>query len=237
MPEEFPGLYGVHHILFLVIGFALLAVGTWLIKKYVKNEKTLSVVIRVLAGVLLLWIVINRVSVTAYQVKNDPEAYSWLNLIPYTFCGLASLVYSLALLFGKRNNIVLHFIVYFGFFGGLCTLFYPDFLMTQTFWDIRTVSGLVHHYLMVCLSVLTVVTGYFKPDFKKWYAYPVGYAFMMLLGLFELDALGFPEAMNIGVPLVGDLPVLTSWYLIYAVSTAVVFLISFFFGRKKKEDI
>ena len=230
MEDNFPGVYCTGHIVFLIVGFVLLAAAAVFIRK-LRDEKKVTVFVKALAALLLVWIVINRVSVTAVQVSTEPETYSWLNLLPYTFCGLASLVYSLTVLFGKKNCTVMHFIFYFGFFGGLCTLFYPNFLDTQTFWDIRSFSGLVHHYLMVCLSVLTFVSGYFQPRLKKWYVFPLGFSLMMLLGLFELDALGFAEAMNIGKPLVGSLPVLTSWYVLFAVGTAVVFVFSLAYER------
>lgn len=234
MENEFPGVYCPGHILFLILGAALLAAGTILIRR-VKDEKKLTFLLKALAALLLCWIVVNRVSVTTAQVKEDPALYSWLNLLPYTFCGLASLVYSLTVLFGKKNCTVMHFIFYFGFFGGLCTLLYPDFLETQTFWDIRSFSGLVHHYLMVCLSVLTFASGYFRPEHRKWPVFPLGYALMMLLGLFELDGLGFPSAMNIGEPLIGGLPVLTSWYVIFAAGTAVVFVFTLAYDKIKEK--
>lgn len=233
MENEFPGVYCTGHIVFLVVGLILLAAGVFCIRR-IRSEKTVTLVLKSVAALLLVWILINRVSVTAAQVKADPALYSWLNLIPYTFCGLASLVYSLTVLFGKKNCAVMHFIFYFGFFGGLLTLCYPDFLDTQTFWDIRSFSGLVHHYLMVCLSVLSLVSGYFKPDPKKWGVFPLGYALVMLLGLFELDALGFPSAMNIGEPLLGSLPVLTSWYTIFAVGCVIVFGIEWAYGKIRK---
>lgn len=233
MPDEFPGIYCTEHIVFLALFFVLAAVGTVLVIRFAKSEKSRSIIVKVSAAVLLVLIVTNRISVTAAQVSSEPELYSWLNLLPYTFCGLASLVYALSALFGKDNNTVFHFIVYFGFFGGLATLFYPDFLETQTFWDIRTTTGLLHHAVMVWMSALLVATGKFRPDAKKWYVYPIGYCLVMLLGLFELDGLGFNEAMNIGKPLVSSLPVLTSWYVIGAVSSVFTVLISLFGSRIK----
>lgn len=233
MTNEFPGIYCTEHIIFLALFFILTAGGIFFILKYAKSEKTRNLIVKISAALLLAFIVTNRVSVTVAQIGSEPENYTWLNLLPYTFCGLASLVFALAALFGKDNNTVYHFIVYFGFFGGLATLFYPDFLETQTFWDIRSITGLLHHAMMVWMTSLLVATGKFRPNAKKWYVYPVGFCLVMALGVFELDALGFPEAMNIGKPLVGSLPVLTSWYVIGAVSSAVTVLISLLCGRKK----
>ena len=79
----------------------------------------------------------------------------------------------------------------------------------------------VHHALMVWMTLLLAVTGRWKPDLRMWWVYPAGFCAMMTLGIFEIDALGFPSAMNIGEPLIGSLPVLTGWPVIFAVSTAV----------------
>lgn len=235
MPQEYPGVYGAAHILFLVCFFVCATAGILLLRKFAKTDFSRDLVVKISASVLLVLIALNRVSVTAHGIAAEPQVYSWLNLLPYTFCGLASLLYALAALFGKDNNTVFHFIVYFGFYGGLATLFYPDFLETQTFWDIRSITGLLHHAGMVWMTALLVATGKFRPKAEKWYVYPIGFCLVMTLGLLELDALGFPEAMNIGKPLVGSLPVLTSWYVIGIVSTALTTLISLLWGRKKTE--
>lgn len=235
MPKEFPGVYCAEHIIFLALFFILAAGGIFLILKFTKREKTRSVIVKISAVILLALIVTNRVSVTAEQVNSNPELYSWLHLLPYTFCGLASLVYALSALLGKDDNKVFHFIAYFGFFGGLATIFYPDFLDTQTFWDIRSITGLLHHAMMVWMSVLLTATGKFRPNAKRWYVYPIGFCLMMALGFFELNVLGFPEAMNVTKPLVGSLPVLTSWYVIGLVSSAVTVLISLFWKHPKRQ--
>lgn len=221
MVNEYPGVYCTEHIIFLVLFIIMATTGIFIVLKCAKSEKIRGIIVKISAAILLALIVTNRVSVTFAQIKTEPETYSWLNLLPYTFCGLASLVYSLSALLGKDDNTVYHFIVYFGFFGGLAALLYPDFLDTQTFWDIRTTTGLLHHAMMIWLTALLIATGKFRPNAKKWYVYPVGFCLMMVLGIFEIDALGFREAMNIGKPLVGSLTVLTSWYVIGAVSSVI----------------
>ena len=230
-------MFCTEHIIYLAVSIVLIALGIFFVKKFVKNEKTLKIIIKISAAFLLIWILINRFSVTYAQIKSAPDTHSWLNLIPYTFCGLASLVFSVSVLVGKKFEPVLHFIVYFGFFGGLASIIYPDFLENQTFWDIRSFSGLMHHTVMVWLALLLVFTRSFVPNIKKWYCYPIGFSLMMLLGLFEIDALGFGHAMNIDSPLISDLPVLTSWYSVFFVSTAGVLLIELIWylaGRKRK---
>ncbi|MBO7361503.1 MAG: YwaF family protein [Clostridia bacterium] len=217
----YPGVYCTEHIIFLLAAAAAVAAGLVAVSRFADTEKKKTAVIKSSAALLLVWILTNRISVTAGSIAEDPGVYSWVNLLPYTFCGFASLLYSVSALISAKNNPVFHFIALFGFFGGLATLLYPDFLYEQTFWDIRSFSGLLHHALMVWMTLLLAVTGRWKPDLYRWWIYPAGFCAMMTLGIFEIDALGFPSAMNIGEPLIGSLPVLTGWPVIFAVSTAV----------------
>ena len=134
-------------------------------------------------------------------------------------------VMSLSTLFGKENNIVLHFIWYFGLFGAVATLAYPDFLAVESFWDLHCFSGLMHHAALLWLCVVTLLTRWFIPDRNRWFVYPCGYVLVLLMGLFELKVLRFPEAMNLTAPLLPELPVLSSWYSVGIVSSLTVIAI------------
>jgi hypothetical protein len=231
----YPGVYCTEHIIYLAVSAALIAAGLVLVRRFAGTERKTKAAVRISAAVLFCCIAVNRVSVTAGQIAEAPELYSWLNLLPYTFCGFASLFFSVAALIRPKDNPVYHFIVLTGLLGGTATLFYPDFLYKQTFWDVRSFSGLLHHTLMIWLALLLLSSGFFRPAFRKSWIMPAGFCAMMTLGVFELDALGFPEAMNIFVPLVGGAPVLTSWYVILAAATAAAALLGLIFdaaGRK-----
>ncbi|MBO4355893.1 MAG: YwaF family protein [Clostridia bacterium] len=238
--ENCPGVFGAAHFIYLgasvVFGFLLI----FLLYKFVKDEDKKRLTIRIIGIVHLLMILINRFSVTYYKVVIAKAAgESWLNLLPYTFCGLASLILSLDAIFGKKDNCILHFVCYFGLFGGIATLLYPDFLENQEFWDIRSYSGLFHHNILIYQIIIMYLFGFFKPSLKKWHFYPIGFIIMMFIGLLELEMLHFNEAMNIGKPLVSSLPVLTSWYTIFFASCLATFLIALLFNisSKKKTDI
>ena len=228
----YPGVYCAEHIVFLVLTALCIAAGLFLVRRYAKTEQAQTVVIRASAAFLLFWIVLNRTAVTCAQIASDPAHYSWINLLPYTFCGLASTVYSISVLIRPKDNPIYHFISYFGCFGGTITMFYPDFLETQTFWDIRSFSGLMHHALMIWMTLLLLSTKHFRPDLKKIWIYPLGYCAVMTLGIFEEEALGFIHPMNIGAPLLSAAPVLTSWYVIFVASTAVAAVIALAFTLK-----
>ncbi|MBO4769571.1 MAG: hypothetical protein J5563_02175 [Clostridia bacterium] len=236
----YPGVYCTEHIVYLAVTLLLTVAGLAAVVRSVKSDRTLNVVTKLSAAALLAMICVNRVSVTAAQIR-ELEGYTWLNLLPYTFCGLASAVLSLTVLFTKQERLndsrVLHFISYFGIFGSVATVFYPDFLEKQTFWDIRSVSGLVHHSLMLWLILLLFSKKLVRPSLKKWYCYPVGYIFVMFIGLLEIEMLNFREAMNIGQPLVGSLPVITSWYFLFFLSSMVVAAVGFVCDAAGKKTV
>ncbi len=208
-------IYKAGHISYLICSLILIIVGAILVYKYAKTPKTQKLIIKISGIILLIAILINRFSVTYSDVViNKREGYTWLNLIPNTFCGLSSLVFAFAIILGKKDNIVLHVIPYIGFVGGTVTLFYPDFLETQAFTDIRSISGLVHHTLMVWLTLICMLTKYIKPSMKKLPALVLGLCVIMTFGLIEIDMLGFNKAMQIGEPLLKSAPIFTSWYVV-----------------------
>lgn len=93
-------------------------VGGVLIKLYAKSEKSKIITVKVIAGVLLALILWNRIAIAVSDK-------SWLKLIPDIFCGMSSLVLSLAVLLGKKDNNILHFVFYIAFVGDILTIFYP----------------------------------------------------------------------------------------------------------------
>lgn len=110
-----PKVYGWEHFTYLAVCIVVAAAAIFFVRKYAKTEKTLSIVMRAVGGALFACILWNRISLC---IKNSNA----LTLIPDTFCGISSLILSLAMLIGKRNNIVFHFICYLGFVGGTLTL-------------------------------------------------------------------------------------------------------------------
>ena len=100
-----PELFGWEHLTFLAIFIVLAIVSLILIKKYAQTTKMQDIIVRCVAGLLFIFIVWNRISIA---ISHENAIY----LIPDSFCGMSSLVLSLAVLCGRRNNNVLHFIFY-----------------------------------------------------------------------------------------------------------------------------
>ena len=112
-----PQVFGIEHILYLIISTAVGAATLVLIKKYARGERERAIFLRAIALLLLISILANRFS----QVFRYEET-RWYCIIPDSFCGMTSLVLALAVLFGKRDNAVLHFSWLLGLFGGISTV-------------------------------------------------------------------------------------------------------------------
>ena len=109
-----PQLFGIEHILYLIISTVVSSAALLLAKKYAKTEKSQQIFLKAVAVLLFIAIVTNRLS----QVFRY-DTVRWYLIIPDSFCGMTSLVLALAVLFGKRDNNVLHFVWLLGIFGGI----------------------------------------------------------------------------------------------------------------------
>lgn len=222
---NYPGLFGTTHFICLGVFVVLLVFEILLFKKILKNDKAKNLAVKIIASIHLLFILLNRLFIAIKGVYYDGA--SWIKLVPDSFCGFCSLALSLTVILSKKESLLMHFLVYMGFFGGVATMFYPDFLESQLFLDSRTYTGLLHHAFMVYNVLALFLSNTFKISFKKSWVFPVGFSVMMLIGVFEKYVLGFNHAMNIGSPLIGDLPILTSWYMIGIVSSIFILLLSY----------
>ena len=231
------GVYGIEHIIYLIIVLILGICSLILIKKKCKSEKSIILLVRISALVLLIIFIMSRIFITYSDVcVNHRENYTWLNLIPNTWCSMSCLVLCIALLCGKKNNLVLHYVSYIAALGGLITILYPDFLETQAFFDPRSITGLIYHTGMLWLVCVIFITNYFVPELKKWYIYPIGLMINLTFGLFEKEALNFVKAMQINEPLLKSLPHFTSWYSVGVLSIIIelIILVLIEYLRKKK---
>lgn len=228
-----PRVFGWQHLLYLVVVIAVGAAIFLLVrKKYAKNDRALSLIFRVCGVILLFFVTINRVSEIF-------RLHGWYYIFPNSFCGLGSFVLAFALIFGKKDNIVLHFIAYLTMFGGIVNLIYPYYVgQHRLFFYPSTISGLLHHTMCVFIFVLMVYTGYMKPDIKKWYAIPLGLSTFMTVGVFELSMFlpldPMYDAMNIIVAIVPD-TILTWWFVgLGFVLAYAVFMVAWHFANKAR---
>lgn len=212
-------VFGSVHLIYLGITLPLSAVGLYLAKRYAKTEKTKKIVLKTIAVMLLIWIVINRLS----QVFRYSDV-RWEQIIPDSFCGMTSLVLSLAVLFGKKNNAVYHFVWALRLVGAVITLVYPSFLdQGPTVFYLPTISGLLHHSIALVLIIALLLFEQIQITYKKWYCSLFGFTSYLTMGAFQISVLGLDDAFHIIEPMLDGTP-LTVWVVapIYIVGYAAV---------------
>lgn len=212
-------VFGGVHFLYLGITLPISVVGLVLAKKLAKTEKSQNVVLKSIAALLFIWIVINRLS----QVYRYDDV-RWEQIIPDSFCGMTSLVLSLAVLFGKKDNPVYHFVWALGLAGAVITIFYPTFLdQGPSVFYLPTISGLLHHSLTLVMVVALLLFDQIHITYKKWYCTFFGFTAYLTLGAFQMAVFGFADSFHIAEPMIED-TFLTAWGIapIYAVGYGLI---------------
>lgn len=225
-------VFGIEHFLYIGITSVLAIVVLLLAKKYAKDERSKTIFMKALAFTLLAAIVTNRLSqVFRYDMVR------WEQIIPDSYCGMTSLVLALAVLFGKKDNVALHFVWLLGIFGGISTVIYPAFIgQGPTVFYLPTISGLLHHSLCATVVVAIFMFDWMYITYKKWYCTLFGFTSYLTVGAFLIGCLGISDAFHIYTPLLDDTP-LTTWVMapIYMVCYAVILLIIEIVRKKRKE--
>ena len=227
MPAQ---LFGKEHILYILITAVLSSAILLLAKRFAKQEASQKAVLKMLALLLLAAILANRLS----QVFRYEEV-RWYCIIPDSFCGMTSLVLSLAVLFGKRNNAVYHFVWLLGLFGSISTVIYATFLdQGPTIFYLPTISGLLHHSLSAMLLVALFMWKQIELTYKKWYCTFFGFTSYLTLGAFLMQTFQMSDAFHIAEPLLPGTP-LTAWVMapMYAVAYALILFIIETVKRKR----
>lgn len=215
-------VFGTVHLIYLAITLPLSCVGLFLAKKFAKTEKSQKIVLKSLAGLLFVWIVINRLS----QVYRYSDV-RWEQIVPDSFCGMTSLVLALAVLFGKRDNPVYHFVWFLGLVGAVITVFNPTFLdQGPSVFYLPTISGLLHHSLALVMVVALLLFDQIHITYKKWYCTLFGFTAYLTVGAFQMSVFGFADSFHIAEPILSGTP-LTAWVMapLYAVGYGIVLLI------------
>ena len=216
-----PQVFGIEHVLYMVISTVVAIIGFILIKKYAKNEKNKEIILKATAGLLLISILANRLS----QVFRYGQV-RWYLIIPDSFCGMSSLVLALAVLLGKKDNAILHFVWLLGLFGGIATVIYPTFVSQDaSFFYIPTFSGLLHHSFSAITAIMVLAFKKINITYKKWHYLLLGFTCYLTVGAFLMAVFNVSDAYHIVEPLLPNTP-LTAWVMapMYAVGHGLVFL-------------
>ncbi len=214
-------VFGSVHWIYLAITLPLTVVGLWCAKKYAKSEKSQTIVLKSTAAMLLIWILINRLS----QVYRY-DTVRWEQIIPDSFCGMSSLVLALAVLFGKKDNPVYHFVWFLGLIGALITIFNPTFLdQGPTVFYLPTISGLLHHSFALVMVCLLLLYKQIFITYKKWYCTLFGFTAYLTVGAFQMAVFGISDSFHIVEPILSGTS-LTAWVMapMYAVGYGLILL-------------
>lgn len=226
-----PELFGIEHILYIVISTIVCTTVLLLTQKYAKTDKAVAIVLKSLAAALFVAIMANRFS----QVYRY-DTVRWHLIIPDSFCGMTSLVLALAVLFGKRDNPVYHFVWLLGLFGGISTAIYATFVgQGPTIFYLPTISGLVHHSLSATVVVALLMFKQVDITYKKWYCTFFGFTTYLTVGAFLMHTFDMSDAFHIAEPLLSDTP-LTAWVMapMYALAYGLILLGVELYKKHKK---
>lgn len=225
-----PKIWGWQHIVYMVVILTITIVGLIFAKKYAKSEKAQKIIIKSIALALFIAIVSNRFSIV---FKTEIPEWTWL--FPDSFCGMSSLVLSVAVLIGPKNNDVLHFVWMIAFVGGIITFFYPEFIdQNISFFYIPTITGLLHHTISCILVITMILFDYLHITYKKWYCTLWGFTSYLSAAAFIISVLGHGDAFSIKNPVLAGTP-FTFWVMapIYAVVYAVVLWVFHLIDKKR----
>lgn len=217
-----PQLFGIEHITYIIISTLVGGIGMLFAYKYAKNEKTQNIILKCLAAALFISVMTNRLS----QVFRY-DTVRWYCIIPDSFCAMTSLVLSLAVLFGKKNNNVYHFVWLLGLFGGISTVIYATFVdQHPSFFYIPTFTGLLHHSFSAIVVVALLMFKQINITYKKWYCTFFGFTSYLTLGAFLMHTFDLSDAFHIAEPLLPNTP-LTAWVMapMYVTAYAIILLV------------
>jgi uncharacterized membrane protein YwaF len=204
--KNMPKVFGWQHLVYVAIAVTIMIISFIIINKKTKTEKDIRNVIRFVGFLLLAAIIWNRISICV-------NGGTFKHILPESYCGLSSLLLSLAAIFLPRNHKVFHCIAYTGLLGSFLTLVYPDFIgQADSIFYSKTISGLMHHTIMFFLVVLMFKTKFIVPDLKKWYILPLGLCLYVVYGIFLITILDYSNAMYIYEPILPGTPL--NWFVL-----------------------
>lgn len=225
-----PQLFGIEHILYIIISTIIGSIIILLSYKFAKEEKIKTILLKIIAILLFISIMGNRLSqVFRYDTTR------WYCIIPDSYCGMTSLVLSLSVIFGKKNNCVLHFVWLLALFGGISTVIYATFVgQGPTIFYLPTITGLLHHSFSALLIIELLMFKQIDITYKKWYYTLFGFTCYLTVGAFLMSTFDASDAFHIVEPLL-DGTKLTAWVMapMYALAYAIILLIIELIKNKK----
>ncbi len=222
-----PKVFGWQHLTYLAIFFVLAILSLVLAKIYLKGRKGQTIFIKVLAGLTFVSNLICRIAVA---VKDSNVAHGY----PYTICSLTSFTLPLAVLFGKEDSNLYQGLWYLGLVGGLGSILYPDFIgQNQSIFFLATFTSLLHHSFVFVLCIAMLMFGWFRPNIKKFYYFPMIFSGYITAGAFAQHVLKIDGSMLITKPVLKGTPI-NCWFIL-CVGTICIVLVALVYELIKKK--
>ena len=207
-------------MLFIVLFF--LICGYFYVRKNYNDKNKIHKFLLVLGALLFITWIGCRISHVYHSIDEEiiedffgeKRFYSWLVLIPNSFCSLIGIVVPFLIFFNKyKNNKFLESTYGMAIVGLITNTIYPEYISRMPFYQLRTCFSIIYHVLCGFIIIVLLMTNNLKPRLKDWYYTPIAISMMISLGVFELIYLKFPESFNITKPLVPGVFVTTVGFL------------------------
>ena len=159
--------------IFNFVLIALIAVGLWLIKKFVKQERTRNIILLASA----IFTIVFHYSTFIFKLLSGGDAMEYLNatpnlILPIYPCNVvmwSALIF--ALLKNKNSKLGAFFADYLFWFGIISTLVgmfaNVDFIRNPTLADYENVKSIGAHATLLFNVLLLPIFGYVKIDVKR----------------------------------------------------------------------
>ena len=105
----------------------------------------------------------------------------------------------------------------------------------RSFFAIGTLSSLVLHVMTIWITLALTITGKFKPTYKKYYCYPLGFLVAVAFGAIQIFVFGSKDAMNITKPLISDIS-FCYWYVIMPLCSLGALLMTWVLKKVKVKN-
>ena len=229
-----PQLYGKEHLIYIAVSLITAFLTCLIAKKISKSERAKIAFLKCAAVLLFLTILTNR-----FTLVFEHDTTNWKLLLPDSFCSASSYVLSLAIIFGKKNNNVLHFIWLIALAGGSIVTFYSDFIdQNPSFMYPPTFLGMAHHTLAAIVVILSFMLGYLSLTYKKCYCTLFGFTCYFAYGAFLYFVLGYSNPFYMAESAINGTP-FTAWFIapIYIAVYSVILLIVELVRKKQQKKL
>lgn len=223
--------FSVAHIIYLVISVLLVVFGCKVMYSGKITEKTKMLIIKICAATLPIEVFFTQLYKVQECIASGYDN-AWVYILPNSYCTYTALFMGIFVLLGKYDGIAMHFLGYHALVGCLPSVIYPDYLNFRPFFSAGTLTSMALHVMTIWITLALTITGKFKPTFKKFYCYPIGFLVAVAFGAFQIFVLGSEDAMNVTKPLISGID-FCYWYVILPVCSLGVLIMTWLMSKIK----